>query len=137
MTAPGLRSNAQPASSGQKRNTDNDGEQPKKKSKSNQKQRLRNQLAQAKANAAQQTPGQKGGGKGSKGDGKGAKGAKGGKAEFGPPAGAKWVTTVGEKPICFKWNANKACVRSPCNFEHVCWICEKSNHRGCEHNNRS
>ena len=67
-------------------------------------------------------------GKLGKGDGK--KGA--GK---GLPQGAKThTTTEPKKPICYNWNQKRECSSTNCTFEHICWFCEKSNHRGCEHN---
>ena len=139
VTAPGLRGIKAIENGGagkkKKRDADDDDDNGpvKKKVKRNQAQRLRDQLAKARAanaggDAPTRGPGNKGGPKG------GGKGDKGGKS--GLPDGAKWRTTVGDKPICFKWNTNKTCPKDPCTFEHVCWICEKTNHRGCEHRAR-
>ena len=76
----------------------------------------------------------KGGAKGKgkdKGKNKGDKGAGG--VWDNLPAGAKLKTSVGDKSICIKWNQNKDCARDPCNFVHVCYFCEKDNHKGCNH----
>ena len=35
------------------------------------------------------------------------------------------------KPICYNWNRNAPCKQSPCNFAHVCLVCQ-ANHRKCE-----
>ena len=36
----------------------------------------------------------------------------------------KIKTTADQKPICFAFNNGQACKQSPCNFAHVCQLCE-------------
>ena len=36
------------------------------------------------------------------------------------------------KPICYNWNKDKACTKTPCGFAHVCLICKKD-HPACRH----
>ena len=136
ISAPGLAgsaaSGAQSSKDDKKRRTEDDGNKEQGKKRKNRGARLREQLRTARENAAQPSGGQpndrngtpKGGGKNGKGGGKGGKGL---------PSNARTTTTVGDKPICFNWNKNRPCNRSPCRFEHVCCICESKDHRGCDH----
>ena len=51
----------------------------------------------------------------------------GGVGDGGKGAGKqklKMKTTADQKPICFAFNNGQACKQSPCNFAHVCQLCE-------------
>ena len=103
--------------------------------------KLRQQLANANkrhnngcGGGAPQNPTGGGGGGGGGGGARGGTGGKDGKAgKGGKPQilqGAK-TKTADSRPICFAWNQG-TCTRNPCNFAHVCWICESA-HPGKDH----
>ena len=72
-------------------------------------------------------PPPRGGGKGgdtkgdAKGKGKGKKGAL--------PKGMR-ARTDDDEMVCYSWNQNRPCKSSACTMKHVCWFCNKPDHRG-------
>ena len=130
ITAPGVRATASSSAdkAGTKRkNEDKESKSSKRRKNAKERERQKEQLAANRApnaNANQKGGNPKGGNP--KGQGKGGKGGK------DLPPDAKLETREGE-PICINWNKNRDCARSDCSYKHVCWICFKSNHRGCEH----
>ena len=135
VTAPGVRAAASSGDGNNKRKNTDDGLSAAQKKRARKQERQRAALTENRNNAAAHNPSPKGtpkGGKNAKGEGKGKNGKNAKGSGWNLPAGAKTETPDGT-PICVNWNQRKTCKRDPCNFKHVCYICLKGDHMGCDH----
>ena len=87
--------------------------------------------AQSQRDRAANQKGGKGAGA-SKGAGRGSNGGGGGKGQgkMNLPDGAVRTNPNTTCQLCYGWNLGNACSKTPCNFEHACWFCFDTTHKG-------